>query len=228
MARAVARQVKEHLGPAWGIVAPKVKAVRNPAPGYDLSATPNGVRPIMLLDSYDDPSDRGALGWHSEQADVPFGKIFAGPVLDDGQGAVLRGATLDVPTLASVFSHEVIEMTLDPFVNAWCEGTVRGSPALVALEGSDAVEGDQYDIDGVAVSNFVLPEYFNPDQSRPGKYDWLGKLAAPFTMSPGGYMVVRRNGGPASNIYAPKHAGWRKVMRAQHAGARAHKRLAAV
>src|SRR5206468_778228 len=85
-------------------------------------------------------------------------------------------------------SHELLEMLADPLVNLAAEGIFQGNPALFALEVCDPVENDEYDIAGIAVSNFVLPTWFVadalPDETL---VDFLGRLTEPFSLSPGGY-----------------------------------------
>jgi hypothetical protein len=56
------------------------------------------------------------------------------------------------------------------------------------------VQSDFYMIDGVAVSNFVTGPWFNPMAARASKFDYMGKLKAPFSMSKGGYLVLMREG----------------------------------
>jgi hypothetical protein len=52
----------------------------------------------------------------------------------------------------------------------------------------DPVEGDSYSgAGGVALSNFVTPWWFSEQPPAGAKFDFMSKLSAPFTMSPGGY-----------------------------------------
>jgi hypothetical protein len=57
----------------------------------------------------------------------------------------------------------------------------------------DAVQDECYAIDGVKVSNFVLPLYFTPGDQRGGRNDFLsrrhgGKTLRSFGVNPGGYI----------------------------------------
>jgi hypothetical protein len=73
----------------------------------------------------------------------------------------------------------------------------------LAREACDPVEGDSYEIDGVAVSNFVTPEYFGEPSRRPvPSYDAMGLVTAPLTMRPGGYQIVRDSDGVVSERFA--------------------------
>lgn len=93
----------------------------------------------------------------------------------------------------------------------------------------DPVEADQYKIGKVAVSNFVLPEWFNTQTQVDTEYDYLGGASGPFKMTAGGYMVVRSPGNDGTEIFsaertAPQHA-WRKVAKRMHPRSRMLRRL---
>ena len=71
---------------------------------------------------------------------------------------------------------------------------MAGDRRLWSREVCDPVQENTYAIEAggmhVAVSNFVLPAYFNP--AAPGPYDHLGVLSKPFTLAKGGYAVWDR------------------------------------
>jgi len=57
----------------------------------------------------------------------------------------------------------------------------------------DAVQDESYKVDGVAVSNFLLPLYFTRDAEKGGRNDFLGtavkgKTLRSFGVNPGGYI----------------------------------------
>jgi hypothetical protein len=57
-----------------------------------------------------------------------------------------------------------------------------------AYEVCDAVEATTYLIDGIPVSNFCLPPYFEPVPHLTGlKLDWMGLCKSPLEILPGGY-----------------------------------------
>ncbi len=175
MVGAVGQQLARHVAPVWGAV---------PA----LEFVPSDGSPSMLdaaLCYIDDYSDiEGALGYHYEADDgTPTLRVFAAEILDGG-GAVLTSASAVSVTL----SHEVLEVVGDAAANRWADGP--GGRAY-AVELADAVQGDAYDVDGVAVSNFVLPAFFSPRAGAGTRFDFLGRLSAPFTMTPGGYQITR-------------------------------------
>jgi hypothetical protein len=148
---------------------------------------PVGSVPMIVVD---DPGDLdGVLGFHDIAPDGPFGRIFTNPVLDNG-GSVLGDKGDPSLSVSAVLSHEVLEWWYDPACNDWSD---RGRSS-VAKELCDPVEQDCYLIDGVAVSNYILPAWFNP-LDKVGPFDYLGKLAKPFSMTKGGYWIEMVDGG---------------------------------
>src|SRR6185436_11269469 len=120
---AVGRQLAEHVAPAWGRRAPEIAL-------YDaLSAVPPGVPPIVL---FDHAGGAGAGGYHTETPDGrSFARVFLDTVLADG-GVVLHDGAR--PTVASVVSHEAIEMFIDPDCNVWVDGPPIPQGRSYALE----------------------------------------------------------------------------------------------
>lgn len=165
-AEAVTIQAREHLAPAWdvgeGLVIELV--------GKDQRASPKAWWMVVL----DTPDVADALGYHDATSEgLPLGKVFAQPTLDAGQ------------EISGVISHEVLEALVDPLVNEWA---YDDTGAFYALESSDAVQGQDYTINGVLVSNFVLPSFFHKADRTP-PYDHLGKVARPFQTTRGGYQI---------------------------------------
>lgn len=184
MTSACNTQVRDHAAPAWGRDTVHVHFHA----GKDLASVqgevPAGAWVIILLDN---PDQAGALGWHwQDDQDRIYGEIFVKPCLDAGSSA-LSGTY----AVSSVLSHEVLETFGDPFCNGWSDS---GHGYLLAQELCDPVEADGYQIDSVQVSNFVLPEWFDPTVSQGEKFDWLGKLTKPLSMSKGGYWVQMPTG----------------------------------
>jgi hypothetical protein len=148
---------------------------------------PVGSVPLLIVDN---PDVANALGYHDvDPRGVPYGRVFVDPVLDNG-GSALGDAGDPSLSVSAVLSHEVLEWWYDPACNDWSD---RGRSS-VAKELCDPVENDYYLIDGVAVSNFVLPAWFNPLDKR-GPWDRLGRLFGPFTMTHGGYWIEMADGG---------------------------------
>lgn len=185
MTLAVGKQLAEHVAPFYGLV-PALEFVKqggSPSPG---------ACPCYVVD---EPDVDGALGYHDEDGrGIAYIKVFVDPTLDNG-GTVLVG-----PNAVSVtLSHEVLELTGDAPANKWVDGP---NGYDFAYELCDAVEGDVYEVGGVSVSNFVLQAFFDPRAEAGSKFDFLGKLRAPFTMTPGGYQITRTEPGRISQIFA--------------------------
>ena len=168
---ALQTQVSRDFAPAWGIDA-------------TLTFVPTGEQPqpgTWWLSVLDNSDQAGALGYHDLTPDgLPLGKAFAGT---DKQYGYQWTITL---------SHELLEMLGDPDINL----TVFDQPnatsgRLYAYEACDACEPDQYgyDIDGVLVSDFVHPAWFQRSRTN-AQYDQAGLINSPLELLPGGYIGV--------------------------------------
>jgi hypothetical protein len=154
--------------PVWGY----------PVTLYNTSKPAKGDWQFYYLDTAD---QAGALGYHDLTKDgQPISKIFVKTTIDDNQ-------------LVSVTAcHELFEMAIDPLANLWAENS---DGKEYAYEMSDPVEEDTFLVNGIAMSNFVHPSWFEPFKHPKGtKFDHLGKLSKPFSMTKGGYMIVKQNG----------------------------------
>ena len=188
-AAALQRQVSEHFAPAWGV-------------GATLSFVPKGQAPtpgswwLVVLDSAD---QAGVLGYHDATPDgLPMGKVFAKTDLDNHL------------SWSVTLSHELLEMLADPGVNL--ASFIQDSPKtgkLYAYEVCDPVEDDQfgYAVDGVSVSNFVLPAYFEPHaKATAGQFDFGGHLTAP--------APALLSGGHIGQFDVGQTAGWTQLSAA--------------
>lgn len=168
-------QLTQHFAPAWsGLTAILTQGAALPtAPEKPVSET------IYILDNSD---QMDALGYHEVAAgDIPCGFVFAKTSADDG-----------VPWTTTL-SHELLEQLVDPFVQSCIVCKFLGRQAAVALEVADPVEEDSYLIGNVPVSNFVLPAWFQDTAGAKGPFDYLDKLTAPLSMTPGGYVAYTLN-----------------------------------
>jgi hypothetical protein len=130
---------------------------------------------------FDDADSAGALGYHElTHNGQPISKIFV-------------KTTLAVHELVSVTaSHELFEMVIDPLANLWAEAP---DGTEYAYEMSDPVEEDTFLVDGIRMSNFVHPAWFEPFKHPSGtKFDHLGLLKKPFSMTKGGYTIIKKKG----------------------------------
>ena len=108
-------------------------------------------------------------------------KVFVRTTLADGQKVSVTAA------------HELAEMLVDPGVQLGAIGP--DGQTWYAYEMSDAVEREEFTVNGIAMSNFVYPAWFEAFR-RPGsaRFDHLGTCKRAFEIRPGGYMPVFRNG----------------------------------
>jgi len=130
---------------------------------------------------FDDADTAGALGYHDLTKDgQPVSKIFVKTTLADNQ-------------LVSVTAcHELFEMVIDPIANLWAEAA---DGTEYAYEMCDPVEEDTFLVDGIEMSKFLHPSWFEPFKHPPGtKYDHLGLLKKPFSMTKGGYVIIKKKG----------------------------------
>ncbi len=190
IAAVLERQLGEHVAPAWQCAGVDVAAFPS------LAAVPAGWSILAVLQNAD---QAGVLGYHDVTPDGrPFAKVFTGPILFSG-GSVKRGPN----SIAVTISHEGIETVIDPYASFWCDAPNDGteSPEEEAIEACDRVEDQAYVLDGVWMSDFLTSRAFMVRTDRPatkaedGPFDYLGKLAGPWDLTPGGY-CIRRRGGP--------------------------------
>jgi hypothetical protein len=164
-------QLTEDVAPAWGLDAVSLSYVALHA------KVPAGVWPIYLLNRSDEP---GALGYHEDTGPVPDGKVFV-------RDAIRYGISWTVD-----FSHELIEMLVDPMTDRWVAlAAMKGWKVIV--EPGDPVEADSlgYKKQGVLVSDFVLPAYYGLAPAG-GGFDYMNHLdkACP-ALLPGGYVSLQ-------------------------------------
>jgi hypothetical protein len=151
----------------------------------------------------DNPDQADALGYHEmTSTGTPLGKVFAKLDLDSGSSWTVT------------LSHEVLEMLADPWIN-WC--AVGGDSKIYALEVCDAVEADNlgYQIDGVLVSDFVTPSWFEPTEGD--RFDFKQHLSKELQLAEGGYTSILdpKKGwtqvNPRGNDGSPINAGSRRA-----------------
>jgi hypothetical protein len=177
-------QVNRDFAPIWGINA-QITFYANtslvPATSYQL---------VFL----DDADQAGALGYHDlTSTGMPLGKVF------------IKTSVVDKEAWSVVASHELLEMLIDPYIdNTVFAQTTNTGGRLFAYEVCDAVEGFHYNINGVLVSDFVTPAWFemySPYSST--RFSFLNKVTAPFELATGGYIGI---------FDIPNVAGWNQLF----------------
>lgn len=197
LASAINVQIREDVAPVWNTFA-NVFAV---AP--DAKLPPDTWR-LFFYDTPRNLQDHGFLGRHVHETEraVPTGYVFVDPI------------RLHKGSVSEIASHEVIEMLVDPWLNLEVRREVDGATELWAREVCDPVQGLGYEVRGVRVADFVLPEYFL--DGADGPYDFLHAVKSPYEITPGGYASVTRiEGGTVSrrSVYGVEYPSWRKEPR---------------
>jgi hypothetical protein len=186
-----------------GVPLPKLTAALQKC--YDQHFLPIWGYPVKLYDTkkpkrsdwqfiyFDDADAAGAEGYHDlTHHGQPISKVFVETSLGDNVPVSLTAC------------HELFEMVIDPIANLWAEATSR---TQYAYEMCDPVEEDTFMVDGIEMSNFLYPSWFEPFKHRPGtKFDHLGLLKKPFSMTKGGYMIIKRNGRVTEKFGSPAKA----------------------
>ena len=165
---ALQKFVDTRFAPVWGTQARLVKAAH---------FLP-GAWAMAFLDNAD---VQNALGYHDLTPDgLPLSKVFVQTTLRAGQKVSVTAC------------HELAEMLVDPAINL-CSTSPKG--LIYAYETADAVEEEEFNIDGIAMSDFVYPAWFEGFR-KPGsaQFDHLKRVKQPFQILRGGYMPVFRNG----------------------------------
>ena len=162
---ALQRFIDECFAPVWGTPAKLTKRA------VDVPSAWN-----MIF--FDDALASGALGFHDlTRYGSPVLKVFVIPSLEAG---------IEIGVAAS---QELAAALIDPAANLWADGP---GGALYAYDPCSAVDEEKFLIDGIAMSNFVYPSYFeNFRRPRPVQFDYLKKVKMPFDILKGGYSTVR-------------------------------------
>jgi hypothetical protein len=142
---------------------------------------PSGVWPVQLVKSL--PPGEG--GFHMDKHNQPYAKVIASPHDDSW--------TIDA-------SHEIIEMLIDPSGNRMQsskaikivgdkvqDGTGQFNYLVEACDPCEA-NGYGYAIQGIVVSDFITPHFYDPIKTPGTRYSFTGALTAPRQLLPGGYI----------------------------------------
>ncbi|MFI5220272.1 MAG: hypothetical protein ACHQNT_12370 [Bacteroidia bacterium] len=168
-------QVTRDFEPVWGEGATLYFFSRN-------QQVPPGFWWLVITD---DHATADASGYHDLTPErLPIGHIFARSLMQYNQ------------PWSNTASHELLEMIEDPGNNLLARKEEEdGTFVLYSYEVCDACEGEQfgYDINGVSVSDFVLPAWFEDFAHPPGtRYDFTNFISEPFQLLPGGFIGVNR------------------------------------
>jgi hypothetical protein len=112
---------------------------------------------------------------------IPFAQPGEFGVHLDDQGQPYA-QVVNVDPLSITISHELLEMLVDPLGTRFMQSAdldpySDGHPVQYLVEVCDPCQVSSYLIDGVPVSDFILPSFYNP--SAPGRVDFLATRATP-------------------------------------------------
>jgi hypothetical protein len=180
VAAALNIQVMRDLPQYWAVQA-TVRYLPDP------KKIPVGTWPVFLVAKL--PPGEG--GVHLDKKNQPYSLVIGTPDNHDW--------TIDA-------SHETIEMLVDP------SGNRLQTSRAIAIEGSDVqdvpgefeylveacdpCEGNQYAyaINGVAVSDFITPHFYDPVATSGTRYSFGGNIKRPRQVLPGGYISFINSG----------------------------------
>lgn len=142
---------------------------------------PQGVWPVQLVRTL--PPNEG--GFHMTRHNQPYSKVIVTPDSNEW--------TVDA-------SHETIEMLVDPYGNRLQTSTsieIAGEKITdgnsrfeYLVEACDPCEADPYtyQIDGVSVSDFITPHFYDAQPTPGTRYSFTGAIKTPRQILPGGYI----------------------------------------
>jgi hypothetical protein len=142
---------------------------------------PQGVWPIQLVKTL--PPGEG--GYHMTRNKQPYAKVIYTPGSEEW--------SVDA-------SHELIEMLVDPFgsrlqtstsIQIVGDAIVDGDGKFEYLvEACDPCEADPYTytIDGISVSDFITPHFYDLSPTPGSRYSFTGAIQKPRQILPGGYI----------------------------------------
>ncbi len=173
VAAAIDKQVQRDWRPIWGGVLGAAASVSVSPFARLAEAVANGAWPVIIGSNV-----KGASGFHSDDLGQPFALVQLGPNWEH------------------VVSHEVLELLVDPFGNLFLDSDAidgSGGRSSFLVEICDPCESIEfsYTVDGIVVSDFYTPNYFDPVQSSGVRYSFQGSITEPKQVLKGGYLSWR-------------------------------------
>ena len=160
------------------------QASRDIAPIWDISAT---------VDAFETLEDV-PLGYWPMVVKDDIGFNAAGIHLDkDNQPFALISSSSNIDSWALTASHELGEMLVDPFGNRLVAGDSpkpRQGRVDFLVEVCDPSEAAQfgYTVNGILVSDFYTPRFFDPVWASGVRYSFTGAITRPRQVLRGGYL----------------------------------------
>jgi hypothetical protein len=137
-----------------------------------LGDMPNGYWPVIVMDNI---HTAGASGVHQDKNGQPYALVEAS----------------DSWSLTA--SHEVLEMLTDPFGNRLVAGRSpkpgQGRVEFLVEVGDPCEDATfAYTANGITVSDFITPHFFDPVASATARYSFTGAVKKPRQVLKGGYL----------------------------------------
>jgi hypothetical protein len=186
-AAAVQKQITRDFTPFWGIPA-TVDVFE------DLASVPSDYHPVVLFGNPEELMDR---------LDFAIGREYAERLIDDFERDRLSGLHLNAftrqpfalveasETWSVTLSHEILEMIVDPYGNrliAAAHPVHHRQRVKYLVEVCDPCQMMWYPVNGVPVSDFYTPRYFDPVVVDTSRYSFTGALERPLQILDGGYL----------------------------------------
>jgi hypothetical protein len=183
--RVINRQIQEDFAPYWGMAAVlRLEGRSAETPETVELADLRGDAVIYLWNQADVD---GALGYHFQNnRGIPFGFVFTEIAQSIGE------------PWSVTLSHEALELIADPETNLLVMGPhpTEDREVFHWFEMCDAVQAETYELDGIPVSDFLLPLYFTGTRETDevgARNDFLGRTyggqtLTSFGINPGGYI----------------------------------------
>ncbi|MCW3126625.1 MAG: hypothetical protein JWO03_2283 [Bacteroidetes bacterium] len=165
-AAALQKQATRDLGPIWG-----VKAIISAFP--DLASVPVGYAPVIIMDQLDRPD---LQGYHLDDNNQPYSLVLYG---DSWQ---------------LTCSHEICEILVDPSgnktVTSGSKDPAQGRVQYL-VEVSDPCQDISfgYSVNGIWLSDFYTPNYFDPVTAPGVRYSFTGAITEPLQVLQNGYLT---------------------------------------
>jgi len=170
VATVLQRQVSRDVKPIWSVDA-KIDVFKTS------KDVPSGVWPMIIRKDIGVP---GAVGFHSDKDGVPYSLVTH---------------SSDIGAWTVTASYELLDMLVDPFGKRTIPGPSpnpadRSKVVNFLVEICQPVGGNAYKIDGVQVSDFVKPAFYDPlKKDETGEpYSFKGTVKEPGKIAKGGYM----------------------------------------
>jgi hypothetical protein len=186
-AAAIQKQITRDFTPYWGLHV-TVDAFE------DLESVPSDYHPIVVFAASEELV---------HQLEYAVGEERAADIVDDFERERMSGLHMNSytrqpfalvaasDTWSVTLSHETLEMITDPFGNRLVAAAHPLDPrrrVRYLLEICDPCQAIWYPVNGVPVSDFYCPCYFDPVLPDRDRYSFTGAIERPLEILEGGYL----------------------------------------